>query len=59
MIRSRHVQVAGVTLPHMKTRTLVALLVVVAVLVSGALALRADQQGSIASWLRSLHGGGH
>jgi hypothetical protein len=58
MIRSRPVQPRIATLAGMKTRTLIVLLVVVAVLVSGALVLRADEHGSFAGWLRSLHGGG-
>jgi len=43
----------------MKTRTLVVLLLVVAVLAAGALVLRGQTEGSIADWFLSLHGGGH
>jgi len=43
----------------MKTRTLVALLLVVALLAAGTLVLRGQSGGSIADWFLSLHGGGH
>jgi len=43
----------------MKTRTLVALLLVVAMVAAGALVLRGHSRGSIADWFQSLHGGGH
>jgi hypothetical protein len=43
----------------MKTRTLVALLLVVAMLAAGALVLRGQSKGSIADWFLSLHGGRH
>lgn len=43
----------------MKTRTLVALLLLVAMLAAAALVLRGQTGGSITDWFLSLHGGGH
>lgn len=58
MMRSPHVQHGIATLGAMKTRTLVALLLAVAMLAVGALVLRGQSSGSIADWFLSLHGGG-
>jgi len=42
----------------MKTRTLVGLVLVVAILAIGALALRGEGRQSVKDWFISLHGGG-
>ena len=59
MMRSPPVQPGIATLGGMKTRTLVALLLAVAMLAAGALVLRGQSEGSITDWFLSLHGGGH
>jgi len=42
----------------MKTRTLAVLVIVVAILAVGAIALRGEGGRSVADWFISLHGGG-
>ena len=42
----------------MRNRTFVLIVIVIAILASGALVLLADGQSGVGDWLRSLHGGG-